>query len=256
MKITQMLQNLTPVFIIALICAGIGIHTQCRRLLRLHLLQTHSGRAVKEAERAHTQAVFSGFHPLKAMRDDLTMHWEMQLAGRDPFARRLAAVNLTALLLFPAVSLLAVSGWMPAVTAWGIAVLTLCALILMCILLHRQRKHPGKQRQPHEQISLPALWLRYGYCIAALILLACECHCAGALCITANGIHTLLACRFRADHFYCAMQSFSRRPMTPHHHAEPFCRKAEKEGRKAALIEIVSGTVLAIGFALLKALGA
>ena len=256
MTLTAYLMAFTPLMTALLLILSIGIHLRCRALLRLYIQQTHTKRAIKEAERAHTQAMFSGFHPLRALRDTLTMQWEMQLAGNDPFAGKLRALSIMALLLPLAGYCAVLSGRIPVVTAWFAAVLTVCESVLLLILMLRQRQIRTKKRDPHEHISLPALWLRYGWCIAALVLLAVDLHIPAALCITANGIHILIGRALRADHFYCAAQNIHRRPMTPHHHSDAFRRRAEREGLQTGWLVTGSGILYAIGYAVLKYFGA
>lgn len=213
------------------------------------LRRQYTKRAYKERERTHIKETYADhWFWLRGIWRGLTMHRQRTMAPKhDRITATLIHIqNVLLILLFIGFVLLGLSAniesVLPAAAALVIAECLLCFgwTIRHLFLL------PKRARDPNERISIPALWLRYGYALAATLCLAVERVIPAALLMIANGIHLLIARAYKCDHYYCFVQSISHRPMTPHHHSASSRnnRKNEKDMRNTAILLILIGVAL------------
>ncbi|MBQ9898725.1 MAG: hypothetical protein IJM44_04650 [Ruminococcus sp.] len=111
----------------------------------------------------------------------------------------------------------------------------------------RSHKTNRKYNSRERSIMLRAYLLRFPpELFIAVVLLALRTKLttviAGVL-ILANGAIFHWHCTKRSEIFYCAMQSFSHRAMTPMHHSRSEMKYAEKQGRWLGIILMGMGAV-------------
>lgn len=244
---TALFAELLPLWMTAVVFLTVGIHARSREALHRHLLDTKTKRAIKEAQRTHTNLIWGVHtHLLRGFCDHMTLKWRRTLAGDgDQYARRICAVNNAALLILPIAVLLCIAGYRLPVLVWLMLPLVMTEsavwlwLVIICIRSTVQ-KPVRRKRSPYEKKSLPAYFLRYGYIIPGMVTLSMEKLLLTGLLWAANAVHMLIARACKADHFYCMMQNVGHRPMTPHHHNEAFRRRAEKEGLQIAVVDLIA----------------
>ena len=211
----------------------------CLRGMTEHRLQMHyTKRAYKEQLRSYCSKGLYGW---------LTLHRQrtMLLQG-DSITARYIRVHNASLWLMPAGILLLISAASHLWAIWAafgvVLAETVCAggFALYC-RFYRARS----SKVPHAGISWPAVWMRYGYALCAMIFLGVEQIIPAALLLVADGIHILVARAMQWDSYYCFMQSVNHRPMTPHHHSASFRndRKQDKDMRNTAWLLIGLGVV-------------
>lgn len=270
--ITELILLLMPiVFVIILLCTMFTF-AAIEKAVHAQLLRTKTKRAIKEARRSATNEIFrehAHFQILHSLHGFFHMTWMRKLAGDDPYVRHLCTVNDWMLRLWLPTMALAIyadvqSGMMngiellgenkvtlsAAVSGWAAALYALCLVILwfrmMLIRLRDPIREPDFPHPEHQGISVPAYFLRYGYLLGAVAALAVEQPIIAGGLLLADGLHTWLARAARADHFYCMWQDVCHRPMTPHHHSEAFCRRAEKEAKVSIILDLCLGAALVV----------
>lgn len=222
---------------------ALGIHTRCRDAIEQRLSQIRTKRAIKEARRAPMQiSPDAGLmrRLLHSLRDHLMLRWQRQLGGDDTYIRRLGMLNDAILLIFPFAEILCILGSRIPLCAWialGIVLAEVPIWLILSILCIR--KPAPRKRSLYEKISVPAYFLRYGYPLAAVILLCTELYALSGAVLLAETVHLFLARNAHADHFYCMMQNVHHHPMTPQHHSEPFKRTAEHDARTVIACNLV-----------------
>lgn len=212
----------------------------CLRSMVEHRLQMHyTKRSYKEQLRSYCSKGLYGW---------LTLHRQRtMLPEGDSITARYIRVHNASLWLLPVgiVLLILSTSHLWAIWAACVAVLaeTICA---GSFALHCRFFKARSSKVPHAGISWPAVWLRYGYALLAMICLGIEWVIPAALLLIANGIHILIAREAKWDHYYCYIQSISHRPMTPHHHSASFRnnRKNDKDMRNTAFLLIGMGVLV------------
>lgn len=211
---------------------AVGIRTRCREMIWQRLRLLYSKRALKEDQRF--PETWFGW---------LTLRRERRLGQESGTIRRLAALsNVTVSLLIPAELICFLGKRAPLCTwiAFGIMAAEAVVSLVLCVLCVCGIPRQKRQKSPYKKISVPAYVLRYGYLLSGTLFFITGHYLIGGLFALGEAVHTWLARRLHADHFYCMMQNYHHKPMTPHHHTPKFCESADKD---ANVIIAVSAAV-------------
>lgn len=101
-------------------------------------------------------------------------------------------------------------------------------------------------------IIFHAYILRYGLVIFVMIFLFIDDlldmqFILSAISFILSGIYFLIHVEMRTEAFFCTMQSFHHKKMTPFKHSASQKNRDVKEGRNLAVIEIIMGIIFLIG---------